>query len=396
MHRDADVAIVGAGPAGCAAAIRLGTHGYRVLLIDRATFPRDKPCGDYCDPGAVALLDALGVLPSVQAAGAVPIDGMRIVAQDGTAIHPQFPAGRHGLLIRRLALDANLVGGAARTGADVLEGTRVLDLQPRDGHVILRTDPPGTLSASMAIVCDGMHSSIARKLGLLSAIPPRRYTVGAYFSGLAGPPRGELHLGPGLYCGVARFGDGSANVCMALPRSRLRRGTADRAFIEALGTLPRLAAELSSARREGRYRSAGPIGFRSNHVVTDRVVLAGDAAAQVDPLTGQGIFFALRSGMLAADVAAAALTAGDASRPGLARYADQRRTMFGPKLRVARLLQSLALKPRLTPVLIRRLRARPALARELIGAAGDVSPARQILALRYVVQLVAGRDALGA
>ncbi|HEY3246975.1 MAG TPA: FAD-dependent monooxygenase [bacterium] len=396
MHRDADVAIVGAGPAGCAAAIRLGRVGYRVLLLDRAVFPRDKPCGDYCDPGAVAILAGLGSLPAVRGAGAAPIEGMRIVAQDGTSIRPRFPTGV-GLLIRRLTLDAELVRTAVHAGVEMREQTRVLGAHCERDRITLQIDrPPGTVTAALAIVCDGMHSTLGQHLGLLAPIPPRRYTVGAYFSGLGGPPQGELHLGAGMYCGVARFGNGLANVCMALPRPSLRRRAADRAFADSLQAFPRLADELAPARLESRYRSSGPIGFRVNRMVADRLLLAGDAAAQIDPMTGQGIYFALRSGVLAAETAASALVTGDLTASQLAPYVSRRRAVFGSKLRAARALQFLALHRRLTPALIRRLRARPSLASQLIGATGDVWPSNWIFSLQHIWELLAGRDADGA
>jgi geranylgeranyl reductase family protein len=390
MRRDTDVAIVGAGPSGCAAAITLGHLGYRVALIDRAAFPRDKPCGDYCDPGAVDTLGALGCLPAVLRAGASPIGGMRIVAQDGTAVHPPFPTGR-GLLVRRMALDVELVRAAGRAGVDVIERTAVRDVHADGGSVRVETNH-SVLTAAIAIACDGMHSAIGRRHGLLRALPPRRYTVGAYFSGVEGSARGELHLGEDRYCGVAQFGGGLANVCMALPKTALRRRSAHRAFTEALRSFPELADRLSTARREGGYRTSGPIGFRSNRVVADRLILAGDASAQVDPMTGQGIFFALRSGMLAAETAAGALASGDATAGGLAGYVRRRRDAFGRTLRTARVLQALALRPHLTPWLMRRLRAHPSLARDLIGVTGDVLPARVILNPRYVLQLLVGRE----
>jgi len=392
MRRDTDVAIVGAGPSGCAAAITLRKAGLRAALIDRATFPRDKPCGDYCDPGAVAALDALGCLSAVLRAGASPIEGMRIVAQDGTAVHPAFPAGR-GVLVRRTVLDTELVRAAGRAGAEVIEGTPVRDVSPGGGCVTVTMEGhPGVLTAAVAVICDGMHSSIGRRLGLLADIPARRYTVGAYYSGFDGPAQGELHLGGDRYCGIAGFGGGLANVCMALPKSALRHRSAHGAFTDALRSFPELVDRLSSARREGGYRTSGPIGFRTNRLVADHLLLAGDAAAQVDPMTGQGIFFALRSGVLAGETAAAALAAGETGTAGLMSYVRRRREAFGRKLRAAKLLQTVALRPSLTPWLIRRLRTRPSLARDLIGVTGDVLPPHAVLNPGYVLRLLVGHE----
>lgn len=394
MRHDADVVIVGAGPSGCAAAITLRRRGYRVLMIDRATFPRDKPCGDYCDPGALAALDDLGCLTPVLHAGASPIGGMRIVAQDGTTIDPRFPAGGQGLLLRRFVLDAELVAAAAAAGSEVADGTPVIDVQIDAGRVNVQTRRGSRpLTAAVAIVCDGMHSAIVRRLGLLAGMASRRYTLGAYFTGLDGPTsqaRGELHLGAGRYGGVARFSGGLANVCLALPRDALARRSAEQAFREGLRSFPRLADELSGARRESPYRASGPIGFRTNRMVAGRVMLAGDAAAQVDPMTGQGIFFALRSGMLAGETAAAALAAGGPTAARLDAYRRRRRAAFGPQLRAARLLQVLALRPHLTPWLIRRLSAHPHLASELVGVTGDLLPPSAILNAVYAARLLVG------
>jgi menaquinone-9 beta-reductase len=87
----ADVVIVGAGPAGAAAAILLAERGAGVILLDRAEFPRPKICGEYLSPEAARVLDRLGVLKDVDAAGAQPLAGMRIVAPDGTALTGRYP-----------------------------------------------------------------------------------------------------------------------------------------------------------------------------------------------------------------------------------------------------------------------------------------------------------------
>src|SRR3989449_3706267 len=218
MSLDADVIVVGAGPAGSTAAALLAAAGVQVLVVDRATFPRDKPCGDYCNPGAVRLLRDAGALPAVVDTGASAISGMCVYAQDGSRFEARFPVG-HGLLIPRLRLDAALLGHAARAGAAICEGVAVDSVRSHPDAVEVRTASGCRWRARLLIAADGMHSVIARRLGRLIVPATGRYTVGAYFSGLVQTaPGGELHLGPGLYGGVAHFGNGIANVCMALPR----------------------------------------------------------------------------------------------------------------------------------------------------------------------------------
>jgi len=387
-----DVIVVGAGPAGSVAAAALAGRGYRVALLDRAHFPRDKPCGDYCDPGSVRLLDALDVLPELTAQGAGIIDGMTVAAQDGVAFSAPFPSGR-AMLIPRRRLDAVLVDRAVRNGAALFEGCQV-DRVTIDGSVSVmgvgrRTD----LQARLLIAADGMRSVVARRLGLLDALPHGRYTAGAYFSGIPGGPAGELHLGAGFYGGVARFGDGTANVCLALPRERLRGRPLETAFTDAVRGLPALRDEMHGWTRETPFRVTGPVGFARRRAVTARAVLAGDAALQIEPITGQGICFALQSGMLAAEEAAAALDRDAFGVDSLAGYARRRAHVLDGKIRLLKVVTALALRAGIAPRLVRRLRQEPAAARMLLGATGDVLPPGSVISLPYLIRLLTGANA---
>lgn len=390
MTVDADVLIVGAGPAGSAAAIQLARRGFRVVLADRASFPRDKPCGDYCDPGAVRVLAELGCLSDVLDGGRTAISTMRIVAQDGTEFTAPFPRG-HGLLCARLRLDAVLVAQAARNGAEIVERCHIDDARVLEDRVEIRSGRGQVLSGRLLIVADGMRSMTARRLGLYSELAGGRFTVGAYFAVSGARATGELHLGHGFYCGVARFGNDLANVCMALPRDALRRQSPQHTFGRALERLPRLRDELIGARPVSAFRCSGPVGFRASKVVADCVMLAGDAAMQIDPMTGQGIFLALRSGSLAAETAAEALTGGDLSARALAPYRRRRAEEFGRKRTIARLLQYLALRPHLTPHLVSKLRTRSDLATQLLGVTGDMLAPGRTLIPQYLWRLLAPR-----
>src|SRR5574341_1595494 len=137
-----DVIIVGAGPAGSTLATLLARRFIGMLLLDKATFPREKTCGDYLSPGTVRLLDRLGLLEAVRAAGARALRGVMVTSPDGTtfrAAYPEMPGHGgdrpHALAIRRAVLDALLLGHARRWGLKCLEGFRVTDLLWDGGRV---------------------------------------------------------------------------------------------------------------------------------------------------------------------------------------------------------------------------------------------------------------------
>ena len=174
--RQADVVVVGAGPAGTATAILLAERGHDVILLDRARFPRDKVCGEYLSPEGSRILDRLGVLKAVEARGARPLRGMRIVAPDGTALVGDYPrAGPwrgyrdHALAVPRRMLDAELVRRARELPVTVREGFRVTDLVTDGARVTGvegvpsggREAPSGSPRASSSARTGGRRSSPA-------------------------------------------------------------------------------------------------------------------------------------------------------------------------------------------------------------------------------------------
>ena len=139
----ADVVVVGAGPAGAATAILLAERGHAVTLLDKTAFPRPKICGEYLSPEAARVLDRLGVLKAVDAAGAQPLHGMRIIAPDGTVLDGAYPTGGrwrgyrdHALAGAARAFDRVLVERARALPVDVRERHRVTGL-PREGDRVV-------------------------------------------------------------------------------------------------------------------------------------------------------------------------------------------------------------------------------------------------------------------
>ncbi|HSL21284.1 MAG TPA: NAD(P)/FAD-dependent oxidoreductase [Vicinamibacterales bacterium] len=374
----ADVLIVGAGPAGCVAAILLAREGVRVRLLDRARFPRRKLCGDTINPGTSAMLRRLGLGRAAEQ-GALRVDGM-IVSGSGVVVSGRYPRGVSGLAITRAAFDARLFDAAVQAGAAVEEGAVVTGAVVGECHgggtavtglhVARRSGGATPLRARLCIAADGRHSRVA--LGLaLSRHParPRRWAIGSYYTdvdGLAG--LGEMHIRDGHYVGVAAVPEGLVNVCLVTgDRERLR--DPERALREAIATDPMLRDRFARARRAAPIAVMGPLAVRSRAAGMPGLLLAGDAAGFVDPMTGDGLRFAIRGGELAARAALHALATGD--RRAHERLERSRRE-FARKRTFNQTLRALVESPGAIRAAALAARVAPAVVRYAIRVAGDV------------------------
>lgn len=342
-----DVLIAGAGPAGSIAAVVLARAGARVLVLDRAHFPRPKLCGDTVNPGALAVLRSLGL--SIVTAGSIPIDGMIVTGEPAVRIDARYAGGVQGRALSRSVLDAALVTAAAGAGARIEEGVLVQGPLLDDagatpvvsGLVVKRRDGRSIrIPAAMVIAADGRHSRVARALGL-SGTPahPRRWAVGAYFSDVAGLSScGEMHVRQGRYIGVAPMPAGLANACVVTDCRDALRDPA-KLLLDTLAGDPQLRERFARARLASAPVSLGPLAVDCHVAGTTGLLLAGDAGGFVDPMTGDGLRFAFRGGELAAREALAALEHG----PGEAhvRLLEARSREFARKWQFNRSLRAL-------------------------------------------------------
>ena len=374
-----DVLIAGAGPAGAVAAVILARAGVRVLALDRATFPRDKLCGDSVNPGAIAVLRRLGLESVVE--GGLPIDGMLVTGERDVRVDGRY-SGAIGRTIMRRDLDAALVRAAAEAGARIDQGVLVegpltgtssspsvtgLVVRGHDGRSI-------PLRASLVIAADGRYSRVGRPLGLSrSARAPRRWAAGAYFEGVKDLGSvGEMHIRSRHYVGVAPIPGGLANACVVTAdRTLLRDPRA--LLLSALREDSQLAPRFANATMASSVVCLGPLAVDGEAAGVPGLLLAGDAAGFVDPMTGDGLRFAFRGAELAAAAALYALEHGvDHAH---VRLQDARRAAFGTKWRFNRALRALVTSPAAVRAAGAGATLAPGMLRRVISYAGDLHAA---------------------
>jgi len=329
-----DVLVIGGGPAGSTAAFQLATAGIAVTLVDRATFPRDKICGESLSPGAIARLQAIGMWrPRAETDGGGStsghsIRGMRVRSPRGTVFSGRYRAGRNapGLAIRRTVLDLQLLDSARARGVRIMEGVAAIAAEPtREGGAFVRCRAEGGgailhIEAKRVIVADGRQSFLARALGFIESEAgdhrQRRYAVRAHCDGVSNlSDLAEMHVGAGGYCGIAPLSRTSANICYVRFGGRLemtpRSLEAD--FRRDVSAYPEISRRIESARLDGRVRVVGPLRLRSRRQARGPFIACGDTTGFLDPFTGEGIAHAIASGVLGADAVRASLAGSSGS-----------------------------------------------------------------------------------
>jgi len=401
-----DALIVGAGPAGSVAGAILARAGARVRIVDRATFPRDKLCGDTVNPGTLACLDALGLSGGIDARS-LPVHGMCVTGEHGASVEGRYPRGLSGRAITRRELDSILLGHAIAAGCQFDDGVAVRHAivteqgaaRSVSGAVVGRAGGrESAISATVTLAADGRHSTLAFHLGLARHPPhPRRWAIGAYYdnflppvpdgvrhrrmvSDTVGHAFGEMHVRRDHYIGVAPVPGGLTNVCLVKPSGPGDPSLGDPAALLArtLAADPMLRERAARAQLIGSPVILGPLAVDVRDAVIDGLLLAGDAAGFIDPMTGDGLHFATRGAELAASAALRALENGWSGVH--AELMRNRRRAFAGKWRFNRALRRLVASPRAVRAAALGARIVPSALHAAIARAGDcgiaVTPAR--------------------
>ena len=372
-----DAVVVGAGPGGSAAAYGLAKEGLEVLLLDGANFPRDKTCGDGLTPRAVHVLEAMGLAP-LNVPGAWRMDGVEVVAPNGRAVSLKLPDKPgwpdHIVVAPRVALDDAVRALALGAGAQ-FQRVRVKGLE-RDSQVTVHGQQEGrdvSYRGRAVVLATGANSGLLVKEGLLEPAPPPALAARAYLENVQDlPQRMQFrfdHLPLPGYGWIFPTSEATANVGVALypmPNlwKRSAKPTLPRAALEPFLQSPAVRASLQGARFAGPIQGF-PIrmDFPRFPAVSDRLLLVGEAAGLVNPLTGDGIDFALESGGLAARHLAAALAQDDPLKEALTDYDATLRERFGSLFSFSRALQKALVSPGLLNTLVWVAERRPELAK---------------------------------
>lgn len=315
-----DVAIVGGGPAGASCAALCAKAGRRVIVLEREKFPREKVCGDCLNPSVWPVLQRLGVGERIRKLEHGKLERVEFVALNGQRVAVPL---HDEIAIKRSLFDDALFQRARELGAEIRESCTLTSVAR--GWVINRE-----IRARTLVAADGRNSTVARLLGLLPRIEKERVALQAHLPLPAGfENRVVLQLLPGGYSGQAPVNEAELNVCL----------------VGKPVTLPRLRAwalDWFNQSSSAEWRTIVPLARRRILPAHRDLFLVGDAARVVEPFTGEGIYYALRSGELAAD---AIINGSD--------YARAHAAMYRERLWINRLARAAVLYPRLGSAAIR-------------------------------------------
>lgn len=378
MNTQRDVVIVGAGPAGSAAATALAHYGWDVLLLERDTFPRHKVCGEFLSPEAQTTLRTLHLHDAVAAAGPVALTQATVTTRRGLTVRLPLPGAAWG--VSRFGMDAALAKAAQDQGVDLWQGVTVKaftksgDLYAIQLHA--GAHPPGhsrptTVFARTLLIACGRHSATALPPHPTPHERPLFVGIKGHYAALAMPPQVELYFFPGGYAGLNPVEGGRVNLCFLLSYDTFRRaGQSVPAILAALADWnPVLGRRLAAGQLvDETICTVAPVDTGRPAAPWAEVACLGDTAVMLPPLCGDGMAMALRSAELCAPLAHAYLQGELSLAAWAAHYQEAWETEFNPRVWTGRLLQQLFALPWGADALVGLGRILPPLAAYMVHA----------------------------
>jgi menaquinone-9 beta-reductase len=348
-----DVAVIGGGPAGSSCAAFCAGAGLRTILIEREKFPREKVCGDCINPACWPVLRRLELFERAHALPHGKLDRVEFVAISGQKVIVDFPSGDESeISIKRSLFDDLLLNRARELGAEVREASTLTALSRTTSGNWKMDIVSQTFGARFLVGADGRNSTVARLCNLLPRPERERVALQAHVP----LPRNfgnriVLQLLPEGYSGQAPVDADELNLCLVgrPPTIASLRQWAERHF--------KLAADQP-------WRTITPLTRAPIPVAHENLFLVGDAARVVEPFTGEGIFYALRSGELAAE-AIAKISRGQDRQSTLAEFGRDHTAMYRGRLWINQLSRAAVLSPRFASLLLQFAPFPPAILRVL-------------------------------
>ena len=370
-----DVAIVGAGPGGSSAAYYLAKQGLDVVLLDKSEFPRDKTCGDALTAGALHVLDDMQLLDAVSRVGC-RINGIQLIAPKGQVLASRLPPKTgwpdYSMVVPRLTIDDMIREHALAHGAKFEDSVTVTDILPGPQYAEIRgerNDQPMLFRARLVIVATGANVKLLLRMGLLKKIPKMMLAARTYYEDIDNLGDSiQMHFGgipmPG-YGWIFPISATAANVGVGLCPVGLAswwlHAKARPVFDQFIQTAP-LQKTLAGAKQQGPIKGYPlRMDFASAPTFGDRVLLVGESAGLVNPLTGEGIDYALASGKLAAQHMIGMFEGGDISTDKLAAYDRLLRERFQRLFIFCNWTRDLLVNPFMLNFLIKTAISRPRL-----------------------------------
>ncbi|MEM1217321.1 MAG: geranylgeranyl reductase family protein [Bacteroidota bacterium] len=415
MQFDTPVCIIGGGPGGAATALKLSYLGIPCMLFEKATFPRDKICGDAISGKVTTLLDRLD--PAIldrfrdSAERQIGVWGIRFVAPNRKILDIPFQSNyrnldQHppGYVSRRMQFDHFLIEEVKRReNIEYHEGVHITAYTRIEGGYRVK-DRAGNfdVSCQLLIMANGAHSSFSRKeAGLVK--DPKHYAgaVRAYYHGVEGLHEDgfiELHflkeMIPG-YFWIFPLPNGDANVGLGMRSDILRKKDVNlrRAMEDIVANHPAIAHRFKNAQREGKILGYSlPLGSKKQVLSGDHYLLVGDAGHLIDPLTGEGIGNAVYSGFIAAELAEKCIAQQDFSAKFLAAYDVRVARVLGSEMRLSYRLQQLLQYPAMANFLASLIHRNRRILDVLTRMYDDFSVRKQLIKPAFWIKLFLGKQ----